>query len=79
MVIGCGITHHAGYDEFCWEAVFASIPESTARAEKNEAGEITKTNDAEVIIPGQLWPGRLSGPVPSGSIVTDLSPFPILG
>ena len=69
----CGITHHDGYDEFCWEAVFAGIPESTARAEKNAAGEITETNEAEVII--RVSSGRaIAGPVPTGSITVSARP-----
>ena len=71
----CGITHHDGYDEFCWEAVFAGIPESTARAEKNAAGEITETNEAEVAF--QVSSRRqIAGPVPSGFVrISARSPY----
>ena len=71
----CGITHHDGYDEFCWEAVFAGIPESTARAENNAAGEITETNDAEVAF--QVSSRRqIAGPVPSGFVrISARSPY----
>ena len=70
-VSSCGFTEGPGYYETCWEAVFEDVPENSVRAERNDAGEITRSNHAEVRI--EVTANRdISGTAPSGS-------FSILG
>ena len=70
-VSSCGFTEGPGYYETCWEAVFEDVPGNSVRAKQNDAGEITKSNHAEVRI--EITANRdISGTAPSGS-------FSILG
>ena len=70
-VSSCDSTEGPGYYETCWEAVFEDVPENSVRAKQNDAGEITRSNHAEVRI--EVTANRdISGTAPSGS-------FSILG
>ena len=75
VATSCDATAHGGYDQHCWQAVFEDVPENPARAEKNDAGQITETNEAEVVI--RVSSDRaIAGPVPTGSItVSARSPY----